>query len=60
MTRNVRCAGLRVLEGIERLNAEQALDLAARAAVTTGEAIVSASTRTSRATTRSRREARSR
>src|SRR5438067_813626 len=34
-------AGLRVLEGIERLNAEHDLDLAARAAVNTGEAIVS-------------------
>ena len=34
-------AGLRVLEGIERLNAEHGLDLAARAAVNTGEAIVS-------------------
>jgi class 3 adenylate cyclase/tetratricopeptide (TPR) repeat protein len=34
-------AGLRVLEGIERLNAERDLDLAARAAVNTGEALVS-------------------
>ena len=34
-------AGLRVLEGIERLNAEHDLDLAARAAVNTGEALVS-------------------
>jgi class 3 adenylate cyclase/tetratricopeptide (TPR) repeat protein len=34
-------AGLRVLEGIERLNAEHELDLAARAAVNTGEALVS-------------------
>src|SRR5215212_3569825 len=34
-------AGLRVLEGIQRLNAENQLDLAARAAVSTGEAIVS-------------------
>jgi class 3 adenylate cyclase/tetratricopeptide (TPR) repeat protein len=34
-------AGLRVLEGIDRLNAEHDLDLAARAAVNTGEAIVS-------------------
>ncbi len=34
-------AGLRVLEGIERLNAEHQLDLAARAAVNTGEALVS-------------------
>jgi class 3 adenylate cyclase/tetratricopeptide (TPR) repeat protein len=33
-------AGLRVLEGIERLNVEQGLDLAARAAVNTGEALV--------------------
>src|SRR2546430_2124936 len=33
-------AGLRVLEGIERLNAEHELDLAARAAVNTGEALV--------------------
>ena len=34
-------AGLRVLERIEQLNREQALDLAARAAVTTGDAVVS-------------------
>jgi class 3 adenylate cyclase/tetratricopeptide (TPR) repeat protein len=34
-------AGLRVLEGIGRLNAEHDLDLAARAAVNTGEALVS-------------------
>src|SRR5881227_1395848 len=34
-------AGLRVLEGIERLNAEHQLDLEARAAVNTGEALVS-------------------
>src|ERR671935_2507542 len=34
-------AGLRVLEGIEELNQEHALDLAARAAVNTGEAVVS-------------------
>jgi class 3 adenylate cyclase/tetratricopeptide (TPR) repeat protein len=34
-------AGLRVLEGIEGLNAEHDLDLAARAAVSTGEALVS-------------------
>jgi class 3 adenylate cyclase/tetratricopeptide (TPR) repeat protein len=34
-------AGLRVLEGIERLNGEHHLDLAARAAVNTGEALVS-------------------
>src|SRR5436305_8025955 len=34
-------AGMRVLEGIERLNAEHGLDLAARAAVNTGEALVS-------------------
>ena len=34
-------AGLRVLEGIERLNGEHDLDLAARAAVNTGEALVS-------------------
>src|SRR5919108_3746023 len=34
-------AGLRILEGIEELNQEHALDLPARAAVNTGEAIVS-------------------
>src|SRR4051812_11484057 len=34
-------AGLRVLTGIERLNSEHQLDLAARAAVNTGEALVS-------------------
>src|ERR671937_1222552 len=34
-------AGLRVLERIEQLNAERSLDLAARAAVNTGDAIVS-------------------
>jgi class 3 adenylate cyclase/tetratricopeptide (TPR) repeat protein len=34
-------AGLRALEGIERLNRERGLDLAARAAVNTGEALVS-------------------
>jgi len=34
-------AGLRVLTGIERLNAEHGLDLEARAAVNTGEALVS-------------------
>jgi len=34
-------AGLRVLEGIDGLNSEHGLDLAARAAVNTGEAIVS-------------------
>src|SRR6266542_4719013 len=34
-------AGLRVLEGIEQLNADHRLDLAARAAVNTGEAVVS-------------------
>jgi class 3 adenylate cyclase/tetratricopeptide (TPR) repeat protein len=34
-------AGLRVLEGIEELNREQALDLVARAAVDTGDAVVS-------------------
>jgi predicted ATPase/class 3 adenylate cyclase len=34
-------AGLRVLTGIERLNGERQLDLAARAAVNTGEALVS-------------------
>src|SRR5207247_8900588 len=34
-------AGLRVLMGIERLNGERQLDLAARAAVNTGEALVS-------------------
>src|SRR5690242_2701458 len=34
-------AGLRVLEAIGVLNREHALDLAARAAVTTGEAVVS-------------------
>ena len=34
-------AGLRVLEGIEELNREHALELAARAAVNTGEAVVS-------------------
>src|SRR5947208_4002837 len=34
-------AGLRVLEGIERLNVEHQLDLEARAAVNTGEALVS-------------------
>src|SRR3954470_20998258 len=34
-------AGLRVLEGIERLNAEHGLELEARAAVNTGEALVS-------------------
>jgi class 3 adenylate cyclase len=33
-------AGLRVLEGIDELNREHALDLAARAAVNTGEAVV--------------------
>ncbi|MGH3134329.1 MAG: ATP-binding protein, partial [Gaiellaceae bacterium] len=33
-------AGLRVLEGIDEVNREHALDLAARAAVNTGEAIV--------------------
>src|ERR671935_2017177 len=34
-------AGLRVLEGIDELNQEHALDLAARAAVNTGEVVVS-------------------
>jgi class 3 adenylate cyclase/tetratricopeptide (TPR) repeat protein len=34
-------AGLRVLEGIDELNRAHALDLAARAAVNTGEAVVS-------------------
>ena len=34
-------AGLRVLEGIDELNREHGLDLAARAAVNTGEALVS-------------------
>ena len=34
-------AGLRVLEGIEELNRDKGLDLAARAAVNTGEAVVS-------------------
>jgi class 3 adenylate cyclase/tetratricopeptide (TPR) repeat protein len=34
-------AGLRVLEGIEELNREHGLDLAARAAVNTGDALVS-------------------
>jgi class 3 adenylate cyclase/tetratricopeptide (TPR) repeat protein len=34
-------AGLRVLEGIEQLNREHDLDLAARAAVNTGDALVS-------------------
>ncbi len=34
-------AGLRVLEGIEELNREHGLELAARAAVNTGEAVVS-------------------
>ena len=34
-------AGLRVLEGIDRLNVEHGFDLAARAAVNTGEALVS-------------------
>jgi class 3 adenylate cyclase len=34
-------AGLRVLEGIDELNREHGLDLAARAAVNTGEAVVS-------------------
>ena len=34
-------AGLRVLEGIDELNREHALDLAARAAVNTGDALVS-------------------
>jgi class 3 adenylate cyclase/tetratricopeptide (TPR) repeat protein len=34
-------AGLRVLEGIEGLNHEHGLDLAARAAVNTGEAVIS-------------------
>ena len=34
-------AGLRVLEGIEELNREHDLDLAARAAVNTGDALVS-------------------
>ena len=34
-------AGLRVLEGIEELNRDRGLDLAARAAVNTGEAVVS-------------------
>ena len=38
--RGVR-AGLRILERIDRLNVEHGLDLAARAAVNTGEAIVS-------------------
>ena len=33
-------AGLNVLAGIEQLNREHGLDLAARAAVNTGEAIV--------------------
>jgi class 3 adenylate cyclase/tetratricopeptide (TPR) repeat protein len=37
-------AGLRVLEGIEELNREQALDLVARAAVNTGDAVVSVDT----------------
>ncbi len=37
-------AGLRVLERIEELNREQALDLAARAAVNTGDAVVSVET----------------
>jgi class 3 adenylate cyclase/tetratricopeptide (TPR) repeat protein len=34
-------AGLRVLEGIDELNGEHALDLSARAAVNTGDALVS-------------------
>jgi class 3 adenylate cyclase/tetratricopeptide (TPR) repeat protein len=34
-------AGLRVLEGIQRVNADHELDLAARAAVNTGDALVS-------------------
>ncbi len=34
-------AGLQVLEGIDELNREHALDLAARAAIATGEAVVS-------------------
>src|SRR5438046_4022903 len=34
-------AGLRVLEGIDELNREHGLDLAARAAVNTGDALVS-------------------
>ena len=37
-------AGLRVLEGIEELNREHDLDLAARAAVNTGDALVSLDT----------------
>jgi class 3 adenylate cyclase/tetratricopeptide (TPR) repeat protein len=37
-------AGLRVLEGIEELNLEHGLDLAARAAVNTGDALVSLDT----------------
>jgi class 3 adenylate cyclase len=37
-------AGLRVLEGIDELNREQATDLAARAAVDTGDAVVSVDT----------------
>ncbi|HZT15848.1 MAG TPA: AAA family ATPase [Gaiellaceae bacterium] len=36
-------AGLSVLEGIERLNRDRGLELAARAAVNTGEAVVSVS-----------------
>jgi class 3 adenylate cyclase/tetratricopeptide (TPR) repeat protein len=36
-------AGLRVLEGIDKLNREHSLDLAARAAVNTGEAVVAVS-----------------
>jgi class 3 adenylate cyclase/tetratricopeptide (TPR) repeat protein len=37
-------AGLRVLEGIEELNREHGLDLAARGAVNTGDAVVSVDT----------------
>ena len=37
-------AGLRVLDGIEELNREKGLDLAARAAVNTGDAVVSMDT----------------
>jgi class 3 adenylate cyclase/tetratricopeptide (TPR) repeat protein len=37
-------AGLRVLDGIEELNREKGLDLAARAAVNTGDAVVSVDT----------------
>ena len=47
-------AGLRVLEGIDELNREHGLDLAARAAVNTGDALVSVKRRR-RTAARSRR-----